>query len=499
MPVPSFLFSCPASLHSSSSERGLRQFSKIVFSRSGQGRLLPLVLAIDNVVTRWRSQGEGDNGGGAGGRTGPTVDADEKEACRACVELLVETGVTTELKDRLLASARKYFAGRAALWMGGLGGPEEGGREDASRVGWYMRRVETALLHEEGLLREFDLSRALGEESLVVAVQELVQAHGESVVTREVGGCAWLLRQRRYEELGLMYRLLRREMLTVAAAQAAASAAAAVAVKEMSAQAAAAAAAALGGPSRGHDTPPSTPPSVSYASRTSSTPHAPPPHPSFSPASPELASLSTLSLAPGPLTPADPSASASPPSLVPTHSSSSEHPLLDRMGVILEAHVISLGEALQEDRNARLAKDRRLEAHDPLYIEALLEMHAEYVELTTSVLGAHRVFKSRLHAAFVAILNDQTSKPTASSASRHLPRQARTQGSRPLGGNLSLRGQEEKPRLITSACDRLLRVGGTREEAKVKEILGLVLYLRDKDFFEGCYRTELMRRLLANR
>lgn len=33
-------------------------------------------------------------------------------------------------------------------------------------------------------------------------------------------------------------------------------------------------------------------------------------------------------------------------------------------------------------------------------------LHGEYVELTTSTLGAHSVFKTRLHAAFVSILNN---------------------------------------------------------------------------------------------
>jgi hypothetical protein len=146
------------------------------------------------------------------------------------------------------------------------------------------------------------------------------------------------------------------------------------------------------------------------------------------------------------------------------------------MGVILERHVISLGESLQEDRNLRLAKERKVEAYDPVYISELLQIHSEYVELTTNVLGAHSVFKSRLHAAFVAILNSN--------------------GGREGGGRAV---PEEKPRLITTACDRLLRVGGTSEEAKVNEILGLVVYLKDKDYFESCYRTEMMRRLLANR
>jgi len=337
-----------------------------------------------------------------------------------------------------------------------------------------MRKVEAALLWEEELIKEFDLGRAVGEETLVVGVQELVQRYGEGVVGRSEGGCAWLLQQKKHEELGLMYRLFKREALTVAAAQTAAAAAAAAAAKE-AARTAAATAAALaaaaaaggrgGGEGGGGNNPPSTPPYPAFPSVSALPPVPPPPPlplPHGSRSTTELASLSALSL-------------SSPPSLPASFSSSSssEHPLLDKMGVILEKHIISLGEALQEDRNLRLAKERKLEAYDPIYIAELLKIHSEYVELTTSVLGAHSVFKSRLHAAFVVILNNN--------------------------GRVGGKGPEEKPRLITTACDRLLRVGGASEEAKVNEILGLVVYLKDKDYFESCYRTEMMRRLLANR
>ena len=338
-----------------------------------------------------------------------------------------------------------------------------------------MRKVEAALLWEEELIKEFDLGRAVGEETLVVGVQELVQRYGEGVVGRREGGCAWLLQQKKHEELRLMYRLFKREALTVAAAQTAAAAAAAAAAKE-AARTAAAAAAALaaaaaggrrgGGEGGGGNNPPSTPPYPAFPSVSALPPLPPPPPlplPHGSRSTTELASLSALSLSSPPSLPASSSSS----------SSSSEHPLLDKMGVILEKHIISLGEALQEDRNLRLAKERKLEAYDPIYIAELLKMHSEYVELTTSVLGAHSVFKSRLHAAFVVILNQN--------------------------GREGGKGPEEKPRLITTACDRLLRVGGASEEAKVNEILGLVVYLKDKDYFESCYRTEMMRRLLANR
>ena len=37
---------------------------------------------------------------------------------------------------------------------------------------------------------------------------------------------------------------------------------------------------------------------------------------------------------------------------------------------------------------------------------------------------------------------------------------------------------EEKARLITTYCDRLLRVGGAAEEQRVGEVLGLVVYLK---------------------
>lgn len=37
---------------------------------------------------------------------------------------------------------------------------------------------------------------------------------------------------------------------------------------------------------------------------------------------------------------------------------------------------------------------------------------------------------------------------------------------------------EEKARLITTYCDRLLRVGGAAEEQRVSEVLGLVVYLK---------------------
>jgi len=402
-----------------------------------------------------------------GGEQGK-VGREEGEACRVCVQLLVETGITEDLRERLVASAREYFAGRAAEWMG----EAEGGKEGEEGMGMYLRRVEAALLWEEEILKEFELGKAVGEETMVEGIRELIQRHGEGVVGRREGGCAWLLQQKKHEELGLMYRLFKRETLAVAAAQAAAAAAAAAAVKVEARKAAAAAVAVAAvaageGAERRRDNAPSTPPHNVFLPFVSVSP-SPPPLSHGSRSTTELTSLSALSLS---------APSSRPPSSSSSFSSSScpfsEHPLLDRMGLILERHIISLGEALQEDRTRRLAKERKLEAFDPTFIEGLLNIHAEYVDLTTTVLGAHPVFKSRLHAAFVAILNK--------------------------GGREGGSGAEEKPRLITTACDRLLRVGGASEETKVNEILGLVVYLKDKDYFESCYRTEMMRRLLANR
>lgn len=46
------------------------------------------------------------------------------------------------------------------------------------------------------------------------------QAHGDSLLSRDVGGCAWLLTQRKHDDLGLMFRLFRREGMVLAAAAA---------------------------------------------------------------------------------------------------------------------------------------------------------------------------------------------------------------------------------------------------------------------------------------
>jgi len=117
------------------------------------------------------------------------------------------------------------------------------------------------------------------------------------------------------------------------------------------------------------------------------------------------------------------------------------------------------------------------------------------VELTTATLGAHSVFKTRLQAAFVAILNNhhppkarrrtwrrplcdvQSNCPlthTYPSTRAHQP--THTQGVKPSP-------PEEKPRLITTYCDRLLRVGGAAEEQRVSEVLALVVYLKVSQFF----------------
>jgi hypothetical protein len=47
-----------------------------------------------------------------------------------------------------------------------------------------------------------------------------------------VGGCAWLLQQKKHEELGLMFRLFRREGMAVAAAAATEAATEAAAEEE---------------------------------------------------------------------------------------------------------------------------------------------------------------------------------------------------------------------------------------------------------------------------
>lgn len=41
--------------------------------------------------------------------------------------------------------------------------------------------------------------------------QTAQKAHGDSLISRDVGGCAWLLAQKKHDTLGLMYRLFRRE------------------------------------------------------------------------------------------------------------------------------------------------------------------------------------------------------------------------------------------------------------------------------------------------
>ena len=204
------------------------------------------------------------------------VGREEGEACRVCVQLLVETGITADLKERLVASAREYFAGRAAEWMGEAEGGEGGGG-----MGRYLRSVEAALLWEEEMVRGLELGKAVGEDTLVAGIRELVQRHGEGVVGRREGGCAWLLQQKKHEELGLMYRLFKREALAVAATQAAAAAAAAAAANEAARKAAAAAmvatAAAGERAGRGGDNPPSTPPHNVFLPSVSVSPPLPPP------------------------------------------------------------------------------------------------------------------------------------------------------------------------------------------------------------------------------
>jgi len=96
-PIPLSLF---PSLPPLPPERGIREFSKLVFSPLGQGRLLPLIAAIDKIITRRRHAGEkgredeeGREEEVEGSRMmeveGGGVGREEGEACRTCVQLLV--------------------------------------------------------------------------------------------------------------------------------------------------------------------------------------------------------------------------------------------------------------------------------------------------------------------------------------------------------------------------------------------------------------------------
>lgn len=143
------------------------------------------------------------------------------------------------------------------------------------------------------------------------------------------------------------------------------------------------------------------------------------------------------------------------------------------------------------------------------------------MELTTATLGAHSVFKTRLHAAFVSILNNHHppkartvncsvflgsgwvkppsiylylhnhTHPNTRKPEITPPPYLLTTTTTKTFKNKNLQGvkpapPEEKARLITTYCDRLLRVGGAAEEQRVSEVLGLVVYLKVRVFSFVC-------------
>ena len=145
---------------------------------------------------------------------------------------------------------------------------------------------------------------------------------------------------------------------------------------------------------------------------------------------------------------------------------------LNPMANMVEQFIVSMGNEVIKQRQARIEGGDKDKNDDPDFIKALLELHEKYLALIRSDFSGHALFQKALKDAFVEIVNKSTGSCT-------------------------------NAELMSSYCDRLFKSGEKLNEMEVElnldRVVQLFSYLNDKDLFAEIYRNLLAKRLLDQR
>jgi len=145
---------------------------------------------------------------------------------------------------------------------------------------------------------------------------------------------------------------------------------------------------------------------------------------------------------------------------------------LNPMANMVEQFIISMGNEVIKQRQARIEGAEKDKNDDPEFIKALLELHEKNLALIRTDFSGHALFQKALKDAFVEIINKSTGSCT-------------------------------NAELMSSYCDRLFKSGEKLNETEVElnldRVVQLFSYLNDKDLFAEIYRNLLAKRLLDQR
>jgi cullin 1 len=143
------------------------------------------------------------------------------------------------------------------------------------------------------------------------------------------------------------------------------------------------------------------------------------------------------------------------------------------LGDIFQMVVVELGDGISCRRQTRLESGQTTTCDDADFIEELVELHTKFTDTLETFLSSHPAFCLAFRNAFVVILNN-------------------------------VPGQYRSAEILSSYCDRILRVSPDREsqanvEKSLERVAMLVSFLSDKDMFAEYYRNQLADRLLNRR
>jgi cullin 1 len=146
---------------------------------------------------------------------------------------------------------------------------------------------------------------------------------------------------------------------------------------------------------------------------------------------------------------------------------------LQPIASIVQNFITGQGEDIVNRRKARLDGGEKDKNDDPKFVRSLIELHEKYLGVVKRDFAGHSFFQKALKDAFVEVINNNV-------------------------------GQYTNAELLSTYCDRNLKVGGEKLsesdlEESLDKIVQLFSYLTDKDLFAEIYRNQLAKRLLNQR
>ena len=146
---------------------------------------------------------------------------------------------------------------------------------------------------------------------------------------------------------------------------------------------------------------------------------------------------------------------------------------LKPMASIVENYICEIGKDIINMRQARLTTGEKDKPDDPTFVKDLISHHKKFLAIVMTGFAGHSLFQQAVTDAFVVIINKDS-------------------------------GAHSNAELISTFCDRVLKVGGekmsvTEVEESLDSIAQLFSYLTDKYLFAEIYSNQLAKRLLNQR